>query len=69
MIEASAVMASAMQATDTENTEPLKVTFFPALYLQRRIWVLNVLRREDVVSVSLFVGGSATVPKRTDEPR
>jgi len=31
--------------------EPLKVTFFPPLYLQRRIWVLDVLRREGITSV------------------
>ena len=30
----------------------LKVTFFPPLYLQRRIWVLDILRREHVSEVS-----------------
>lgn len=33
------------------DREPLRVTFVPELYLQRRIWVLDVLRREDVVTV------------------
>ena len=36
----------------TSEQDHLKVTFFPPLYLQRRIWVLNVLRREDITSVS-----------------
>ncbi|KIM84337.1 hypothetical protein PILCRDRAFT_27688, partial [Piloderma croceum F 1598] len=35
----------------TSEQGHLKVTFFPPLYLQRRIWVLNVLRREDITSV------------------
>lgn len=38
---------------DEALDEPLKVTFFPPLNLQRRSWVLNVLRREDVTSVSV----------------
>ncbi|KAG1798182.1 uncharacterized protein HD556DRAFT_1232756 [Suillus plorans] len=29
----------------------LRVTFFPPLYLQRRIWVLDVLRREQVTEI------------------
>ncbi|KAG1775289.1 hypothetical protein EV702DRAFT_1199602 [Suillus placidus] len=29
----------------------LRVTFFPPLYLQRRIWVLDVLRREKVTEI------------------
>ncbi|KAG2067475.1 hypothetical protein BDR04DRAFT_1105001 [Suillus decipiens] len=29
----------------------LRVTFFPPLYLQRRIWVLDILRREQVTEI------------------
>ncbi|KIK36538.1 hypothetical protein CY34DRAFT_49131, partial [Suillus luteus UH-Slu-Lm8-n1] len=29
----------------------LKVTFFPPLYLQRRIWILDILRRERVTEI------------------
>lgn len=36
---------------DSLDIEPIRLTFIPDLYLQRRIWVLDVLRREDVVSV------------------
>lgn len=32
--------------------QELKVTFLPELYLQRRIWVLNILRKESVTKVS-----------------
>ncbi|KAH0833064.1 hypothetical protein J3R83DRAFT_12055 [Lanmaoa asiatica] len=31
--------------------EPLKVTFFPPLYHQRRIWILDILRRERLAEV------------------
>ncbi|KAF5340920.1 hypothetical protein D9758_012173 [Tetrapyrgos nigripes] len=31
--------------------EELKVTFVPPLYLQRRIWILDVLRRESITNV------------------
>jgi hydroxyacyl-ACP dehydratase HTD2-like protein with hotdog domain len=42
-----------MAATDMDHGhgEELKVTFFPPLYLQRRIWVLNMLRQHGVTSV------------------
>ncbi|KAJ3565215.1 hypothetical protein NP233_g7783 [Leucocoprinus birnbaumii] len=36
---------------EDEYDQELKVTFVPELYLQRRIWVLNVLRRESVTRV------------------
>ena len=36
---------------DFPDIDPIRLTFIPELYLQRRIWVLDVLRREDVVSV------------------
>jgi hypothetical protein len=32
----------------------LKVTFFPALYLQRRMWVLDILRKEQYTDVRIF---------------
>ena len=34
-----------------KDEEELKVTFYPELFLQRRIWVLNVLRRESITQV------------------
>ena len=43
-----------MTSVDDTVNEPLKVTFFPPLSLQRRSWVLNILRREDVTSVSVL---------------
>ncbi|ESK93957.1 rna methylase hua enhancer 1 [Moniliophthora roreri MCA 2997] len=33
------------------NVEELKVTFIPQLYLQRRIWILDILRKECVTNV------------------
>jgi len=37
---------------ESENREEeLKVTFYPELYLQRRIWVLNFLRKEGITRV------------------
>ena len=39
-----------MHAVDTEVDE-LTVTFNPPLYLQRRAWIFEVMRRERVVSV------------------
>lgn len=34
------------------TNEELKVYFDPPLYQQRRMWILDVLRRENVVDVS-----------------
>ncbi|PFH48761.1 hypothetical protein AMATHDRAFT_109204, partial [Amanita thiersii Skay4041] len=34
----------------------LKVTFYPALYLQRRLWILNILRAESVLDVGCGEG-------------
>ncbi|KAK7463412.1 hypothetical protein VKT23_006765 [Stygiomarasmius scandens] len=34
-----------------EPAEELKVTFLPPLFLQRRIWILDVLRRENITNV------------------
>ncbi|KAJ3834520.1 hypothetical protein F5878DRAFT_353178 [Lentinula raphanica] len=36
---------------EEELGRELSVTFFPALYLQRRIWILDILRRENVTDV------------------
>ncbi|THV07241.1 hypothetical protein K435DRAFT_742234 [Dendrothele bispora CBS 962.96] len=36
---------------EDEVVEELKVTFVPPLYLQRRIWILDVLRRESITDV------------------
>lgn len=35
---------------ETQDAE-LRVSFFPELFLQRRIWILNILRREGVCEV------------------
>ncbi len=35
---------------ETQSAE-LRVNFFPELFLQRRIWILNILRREGVCEV------------------
>jgi len=35
----------------TEVSSELKVTFFPPLYLQRRIWILDAIRRHQFKSV------------------
>jgi hypothetical protein len=32
--------------------QELKVTFQPELYLQRRIWILDILRKESITKVS-----------------
>ncbi len=37
--------------TDTSEPKELPVTFHPALYLQRRGWVLDIMRREGVKEV------------------
>ncbi|KAF9063000.1 hypothetical protein BDP27DRAFT_1451498 [Rhodocollybia butyracea] len=38
-------------ATELIEDQELVVTFFPPLYLQRQIWVLNILRQEGIVDV------------------
>ncbi|KAI0090309.1 hypothetical protein BDY19DRAFT_888093 [Irpex rosettiformis] len=40
-----------MDASDPEPQEELTVTFMPALYIQRRAWVFDVMRRERVTQV------------------
>ena len=37
--------------SDTDDQQELEVTFFPPLNLQRRIWILNVLRRDSITKV------------------
>lgn len=39
--------------SDTDDHEELEVTFFPPLNLQRRIWILNILRRDNITKVRL----------------
>jgi hypothetical protein len=34
-----------------EDEQELRVTFYPELYLQRRIWILDILRRENMTQV------------------
>ncbi|KAH7926087.1 hypothetical protein BV22DRAFT_1009925 [Leucogyrophana mollusca] len=36
---------------DAQVKQTLEVSFFPPLHLQRRLWVLNILRREGVTSI------------------
>ncbi len=38
--------------SQSDAHEELKVTFYPELYLQRRVWILNFLRREGITRVS-----------------
>jgi hypothetical protein len=35
---------------DSDAPSP-QVTFYPPLFLQRRIWILDILRRESIVDV------------------
>lgn len=37
------------------ESEELRVSFYPELFLQRRVWVLNILRREGITQVSVSV--------------
>lgn len=37
---------------EDDCTQDLRVTFQPELYLQRRIWILSILRQESVTRVS-----------------
>lgn len=41
-------------SSDEDLGRELSVTFFPALFLQRRIWILDILRREIVSDVRFF---------------
>ncbi|TEB34798.1 hypothetical protein FA13DRAFT_1576335, partial [Coprinellus micaceus] len=34
-----------------EDEQELRVTFYPELYLQRRIWILDILRRENMTQI------------------
>ncbi|KAJ3546878.1 hypothetical protein NMY22_g1864 [Coprinellus aureogranulatus] len=36
---------------EEEDEQELRVTFYPELYLQRRIWILDILRRENMTQV------------------
>ena len=44
-------MASCDTILEEDRDHELKVTFHPPLYLQRKIWILDVMRREGVVDV------------------
>jgi hypothetical protein len=44
------------------DCEPLKVTFFPPLYHQRRIWILDILRREQLTEVRAIIRTGASDP-------
>ncbi|KAF8800824.1 hypothetical protein BYT27DRAFT_7199270 [Phlegmacium glaucopus] len=36
---------------EADASQELKVTFYPELFLQRRIWILNILRKENITKV------------------
>jgi len=38
---------------ETKTEDELQVTFYPPLFLQRRIWILQILRNEGVTNVRL----------------
>ncbi|KAF5372775.1 hypothetical protein D9615_010138 [Tricholomella constricta] len=42
---------TALESVQDKHTEELKVTFYPPLFLQRRIWILDVLRTENVTKL------------------
>lgn len=45
---------SPMREIHLDEEEPekeLRVSFYPELYLQRRIWILDILRRENIKKV------------------
>ncbi|KAJ3514903.1 hypothetical protein NLJ89_g2092 [Agrocybe chaxingu] len=44
-------METTRLSDNINETEELKVTFYPELFLQRRIWILNFLRKENVTRV------------------
>lgn len=46
---------SGTDAHRVQQIEELRVTFKPELYLQRRAWVFDVLRREKVTEVADFI--------------
>ena len=40
---------------EIDSYQELKVTFYPELFLQRRIWILNILREENITKVCQLV--------------
>lgn len=38
---------------EPSNTEELRVNFYPELFLQRRIWILDMLRKEGISKVGV----------------
>lgn len=44
-------MKEILLETDEEDQQELRVTFSPELYLQRRIWILDTLRRENITQI------------------
>jgi len=47
----SSTTLTALEPIRDEDAGELKVTFFPPLFLQRRIWILDVMRAENVTKV------------------
>ena len=47
----SAIPAQLTMSNETDEVQDLTVTFKPPLYLQRRGWVLDIMRREGVREV------------------
>ena len=51
---------------EIDPNQELKVTFYPELFLQRRIWILNILRKENITKVCqilIFFSGSSFIQK------
>lgn len=40
---------------ESDEHHELKVNFYPELFLQRRIWILNILRKESISQVCSMV--------------
>jgi hypothetical protein len=40
---------------EENDHDELKVSFYPPLFLQRRMWILEILRAESVTKVRRFI--------------
>ena len=63
----SFIITGSMDLDTIQEIDPnqeLKVTFYPELFLQRRIWILNILRKENITKVMLCLShiGALTLP-------
>jgi small RNA 2'-O-methyltransferase len=51
MIRLNSDTATETILEESDHDEELKVTFYPPLVLQRRMWILDILRAENVTKV------------------